>query len=225
VGAAEEILLNLTHYGQALFELLRDSEGSVVGLQSFSPHGVFRLVGLYVQVVPRRNWREAGKKYVMLNSSDVWRVEMPSELGGTQGYTDMLKNLSAWPSLGPDFYKEDLELRKLPKEFNFADYRQAFEAHRYEATRTWGWNGRDWSLQYITEYYQFYRLLTFRWAQAVLRSHIIHELNRLLERIGISALIVLEGVPSAKDILKARDRMALGEIDFAEASKMTEEVD
>ena len=220
-GALKQIVLHLAHYGQVLLELLRDGNGSVVGLWSFSPYRVYRLPGIYLQVVPRRSLHEAGKKYVILKRKNVWRIEMPRELGGARGYATMLDTLTAWPSLGPDFYAEDLKRQELPKDFNFSDYRKAFEAHRYRTTKAWGWNGRDWSLQYITEYYQFHRFLTSRWAQAVLRSHIVREFNRLLEQIGISALVVLEGLPSPEDILTARDRMTRGEIDFAEASKIT----
>jgi hypothetical protein len=220
-AALEQIVLHLAHHGQVLFELLRDGNGSVVGFWPFSPHGVYRLPGIYLQIVPRQSSREVGTRYVVLQSANVWRTEMPCELGGMGGYVATLNAISRWPSLGPDFYTEDIKRQELPRDFNFADYRKAFEAHRYRATRTWGWNGRDWSLQYITEYYQFHRFLTFRWAQAVLRSHIIREFNRLLKQIGSSALVVLEGLPSPEEILKARDRMALGEIDFAEASRIT----
>ena len=40
-------------------------------------------------------------------------------------------------------------------------------------------------------------------------------------RLGIAASIVLESLPTPEEILRARDRMERGEIDFAEASKIT----
>src|SRR5581483_936499 len=221
IAAMKEIGLHLAHQGQALFELLRNGEGSVVGLWSFPPHGVYRFGGVYVQFLPRWGWHQLGRKYVVLKRDNVWRIGMPPELGGQRGYIKMLKSLSAWPSIGPNFYTEDLQRQELPRYFSFAAYRRAFEAHSYGATRTWGWNGRDWSLQHITEYYQFYRFLTFRWAHAVLRSHIIRQFNRLLAQIGISASLLLEGLRSPEEILNVRERRERGEIDFATASRLT----
>jgi hypothetical protein len=221
ISGLKQMVFGLSHHGQIFFELLRDDDGTVVGFWPFSPEGVYRLAGLYVQIVPRWSWPELGRKYVVLKRANVWRVEMPRELGGPKVYMDLLNSLAAWPSLGPNFYKEGLQRQELPKDFNFGDYRRVFEVQRYRATNTWGWNGRDWSLQYITEYYQFYRFLTFRWAQAILRKHLINEVNHFLAEIGISLSVVLEGLPSPEEILTARDRMARGEIDFAEASKIT----
>jgi hypothetical protein len=130
-----------------------------------------------------------------------------------------LKELSAWSSLGPKFYEDDLKRRHLPKEFVFGDYRRAHQIQLYRATRDWGWGGRDWSLNYVTEYYQFYRHLTFKWAQAVLREHIVKEFNSLFRRLGIAARIVVEGLSSPRDILKVREQMQAGGLDFAGATK------
>ena len=146
---------------------------------------------------------------------------MPHELGGCRPYRRLLAQISKWPSLGPRFQEDDLKEGKWPKDFIFGDYRRAYEVQRYRATRFWGWGARDWNSQYTTEYYRFYRLLTFRWSMEVLRRHVVEELNLLLRRLGIVASIVLEGLPSPQEILVARDRMENGEIDFAKASKIT----
>jgi hypothetical protein len=96
-----------------------------------------------------------------------------------------------------------------------------YYAQRYRATRIWGWDTRDWSSQYVTEYYQFYRRLTFRWSIEILRRHVIQEINRLLFRLEIEASIAIEGLPTPASILDARERMAKGEIDFAVATRLT----
>jgi hypothetical protein len=54
-----------------------------------------------------------------------------------------------------------------------------------------------------------------------LRRHVIEELNILFRRLGIASSIRVSGLPSPEFILDARDRMQRGEIDFAEASKIT----
>jgi hypothetical protein len=144
---------------------------------------------------------------------------MPHELGGAAGFRRILQEMSAWSSLGPTFFQDDLKRRQLPKEFAFGDYRRAHQVHLYRVTRDWGWGGRDWSLNYVTEYCQFYRHLTFKWAQAVLREHIVREFNSLFRRLGISAQIIMEGHSSPGDILKIREKMQAGTLDFAGATE------
>ena len=219
-AAIQEVVLHLAFRGRALFELVRDSDNNVVKVTSFPAERTWFLYGLCLQVAPFNSDLET--KYAILRSADVWRIEMPHQRGGYRGHRRLLAKISAWPSLGPKFQEEDLKDGKWPKDFSVGDYRRAYEVQRYRATRKWGWNGRDWSSQYITEYYQFYRLLTFRWSIEVLRRHVVNELNTLLSRLGIGASIVLEGLPTPDEILDARDRMQRGEIDFAEASKITE---
>jgi hypothetical protein len=222
IGAAiEQVVLHLAYRGRAVFELVRDSKGEIADIASFPSDGTWFLFGLCVQVPPRSTSRELETKYAVLRRADVWRVEMPHELGGYRGYRRLLARISTWPSLGPKFQEEDIKEGKWPKDFIIGDYMRAYEVQRYQVTRRWGWNGRDWSSQYVTEYYQFHRLLTFRWSIEVLRRHVIQELSRLFRRLGIAASIVLEGLPSPDEILLARDRMERGEIDFAEASKIT----
>jgi len=57
---------------------------------------------------------------------------------------------------------------------------------------------------------QFYRTLTFLWANAVLREHIISEINSLLERLGILASISVFGISKSQMILSLRNEMVAG---------------
>lgn len=218
-GAIENVVLHLAYHGIALFEIAVEPEKSVLSLSSFNPDYVWNLVLFYLQVAPRGSWKELDGNYAFLKKSTVWRVEMPRELGGARGYRKILEELSAWSSLGPEFYKQDLEKRQMPRDFVFGDYRKAHQIELYRVTKDWGWVGRDWSLDYVTEYYQFYRHLTFRWAQAVLRQHVVRELNSLFTRLGISAQIVIEGLASPEEILTAREQMQAGILDFAGTTK------
>jgi len=220
-AAIEKVILYLAFDGQALFELVRDSKGEIADISPFPSDGASFLLNFCVQIVPRGSWREVESKYAVLAGSNVWRVRMPPQLGGYRGYRRLLDRISKLASLGPKFQQEDIREGKWPKDFIVGDYRRAYEVERYQVTRRWGWNCRDWNSQYTTEYYQFYRMLTFRWSIEVLRLHVVKELNALLQRLGIAASITIVGLPSPEEILVARNRMEKGEIDFAEASKMT----
>lgn len=218
-GAIEDVVLNLTYHGTALFEIAQDPDTSMPSLVSFDPDYVWTLPFFYLQVPPSDTWQYLEQKYALLKKDAVWRVEMPRELGGARGFRLILKEMSVWSSLGPEFLKEDLERRQLPKDFVFADYRRTHQVQLFQATSRWGWGARDWSLEYVTEYYQFHRHLTFKWAQAVLREHLVKEFNSLFHRLGISTQIAMEGFSSPEDILKVRNQMRAGSLDFAAATK------
>lgn len=218
-SAFRNVVLHLANYGIALFEIVARPEGGGPSLASFNPEYVWNLLFYYLQVAPPASWQRLRRKFAILNKHDMWRIDMPRELGGARGYRRILRELSAWSSLGPQFYSDDLEKGEWPKEFVFGDYRSAHQIQIYKATKNWGWNGRDWSLDYITEYYQFHRHLTFKWAQAVLREHIVREFNSLFRRLRIAAQITLTGLSSPNDILHAREQMRKGVLDFGGATK------
>jgi hypothetical protein len=71
---------------------------------------------------------------------------------------------------------------------------------------------RNW-----TEFMQFYRTLTFRWAQTVLRQHIISELNAMLARFAIKATISVSGMPLSREVLHLQDEMIAGNISYGKA--------
>jgi hypothetical protein len=230
-GASEEIICEaiksvahrLSYNGKAIFELLRDTKGEPVILHSFNVNFLYSIPRYYVQLPPRSCWPYIdGKKYAVINKSEVWYVEMPSELGGARGHQRMLRALSVWGNLGPKFFAEDLENQRFSSDFVFMDYVRENRAYQYGVTRRWGWNRRDGSLDHKTEYYYFHRLITFRWAQAVLREHVIKEFNALLRRLGRSARIAQREVSSAQDILSVRERLEQGSIDFDGVNKALE---
>ncbi len=218
-GAIENVILQLAYHGKALFEIVVDPESSALALSSFSPEYVWNLPFYYLQIAPPQSWQELDRKYVFFEKGNVWRVDMPGELGGVRGFRRILKTMAAWHSLGPRFYQDDLKNRQMPQEFIFKDYRRANQVELYRVTADWGWNGRDWRLDDITEYYQFHRHITFKWAQAKLREHVVKELNSLLARVGISAKIVMEGLSTSEDILNIREKMREGILDFSAAVK------
>jgi hypothetical protein len=218
-GAIGSVLQELCFYGRSMFEITEDQENSEYSFSSLSPNYVWGLFSYYLQIAPRGAWPYLDREYALLNKASIWQVEMPRELGGVRGFRRILKELSAWSSFGPGFVQEDLKKQQMPNEFIFTEYRRAHQVSLYRATKMWGWDCRDRSTNYLTEFYEFHRHFTFKWAQALLRDHIIRELNSLVSRLGINAQIVVEGLSSPEDILKVREQMHAGLLDFAGATK------
>jgi len=217
-SAIEDIVLNLAFHGEAFYEILQRSSESGIELSSFSPERVWTLPSFYVQLAPQDKLSRSNKRFVLMPKETVWCVRIPKVLGGTTGYRRILGSLKSWSGLGPKFLQEDLEKRSFPRDFDFEAYRRMFLIHQMSVTADWGWNGRDWSLDHVTEYYQFYRHLTFKWAQAVLRDHVVTELNLLLRDLGINVEIAIRHFPTPEHILETREKLHLGVLDFTGAT-------
>ena len=224
-SSIEKVARNLAWFGRSPYEIARaKDERDGLLLRGFTPQRLFRFANRWVQLVPMKDRHLWNKSINWLSVADVWVISMPKELGGYRGYRSILRKLQRSSDLGPRFWRHDLESGiPLSTNFEFQVYRREIEAFQARATKRWGWNGRDFSGRNRTEFTQFYRTLTFRWAQAVLREHIISEFNHLFSRLGIAATISVSGMPLPHEVLYLRQDMKAGNISYVrpyEASSM-----
>jgi hypothetical protein len=223
-SAIREIAQALAWYGLAPYEIWNgvkeggDEEGGI-GLSWFTPNRLFCFPKFCIQFVPRADQEKWGRSVVILPERILWLVSMPNELGGYRGYQKILARLARFNWTAPPFWQEELGrgLGFTKTNFNFLEYRREIDVYQSRATRKWGWNGRDTSTEKWTEFALFYRIITFKWAQGVLREHILSELNALFRRLNIEAEIQIVGLPSAKEILRLRTAMTEGSISYAKA--------
>jgi hypothetical protein len=242
-GTIREIAQALAWYGLAPYEIWTNEEGRTgdspkpefsevedledidddidgdVGLSWFTPKRLFCFPRFCVQLVPMGDRKRLQKSLIILPRRIVWLLTMPPELGGYRGYKKLLKRLARFNWTSPPFWREDLEhgrdVRK--STFSFIDYRREIEIYQNRVTREWGWNGRDTTTEKRTEFALFYRLITLRWAQALLREHIQRELNSLFQRLNIQAQIQISGLPTSEEILGLRTAMMEGKISYIKA--------
>ncbi|MDO8281677.1 MAG: hypothetical protein Q7U10_03475 [Thermodesulfovibrionia bacterium] len=211
----QQVTLNLAWYGYAVHEIIRDDEdNSKYHLYGFTSKRLFRLPRYFIQWVPKQDYEYLKKRYVIIPSTDIWEISIPSALGGASGYKNMLLRLKRFEHIGPKFWRSDLENQIQTKGYNFQEYVLTTESYYRKITKHWGWNRRDHSQRNCTEFFTIYKGITFRWAQAILREHIISEINKLLSRLQINAKIVIAGIPLADDILRIRQELVDGKIDF-----------
>ncbi len=221
--AIGEVVRDLAWHGQAVHEIVRDSDDeSIYLLHAFTTQRLFHAFRHFVQVVPKEDRDLWQKTIIVLPEKDVWAVSVPESLGGYNGYRALLRKLKKFQNSGPTFWRKSLEQQERDLYFDFQRYTRETEIFHSRATQRWGWNRRDFSDRYWTEFMQVYRSLTFKWAQAELREHIIAEFNTLLGRLGIAAQVKVAGVPSAADLLRARNDMSAGTLSFNQAYDVTE---
>jgi hypothetical protein len=177
------------------------------------PFGMVEILGSH-----RRQWDRERSLIQFYSSDRTWLVDVPRRLGGRWGLRLVLKQLRLFSGVFPKWsvtalVKEQNELR-----FDVPRYSQWRDAYQAAAVGRWGWPGRDTSLSHQTEFFLFYRTLTFHHALAILREHVVSEINRLLKRrLKLVAQITLRGFPSSQEILAIRDRMERGEVSLGDA--------
>lgn len=220
-SAIESVALHLAWYGQTVYEICKGDDGEP-SLQGIPPYHLFRVPTAFVQLVPLadRRWSE-GRRYTVLPISQAWVVRIPRSLGGANGYRRLLNKLNAFSATGPEFWNRDLQAGKFNSDFSFSDYKRMQSASVARITRAWGWNRRDTSSNFDTEFFYFHRSLRFRYAQAVLRDHIVAEFNRLLSRLCINARVELEGYPSPAKIEELIEAASAGALSYVEAFKQS----
>jgi hypothetical protein len=214
----ESIGARLAWFGEAVYEICGHGPDKTVA--SVVPFRLFRVPGGFVQIVPKadREWLE-GRRFVFLPSHCAWVVDVPPCAGGPKAHRRLLTHLTAVSRPAPDFWTEELKAGKIVTVFNLSDYNRRRSAYVARQTRRWGWNRRDSSGTYDTEFFYFFRSLRFRKYQAVLRDHIVAELNRFLTREGINVRIRLEGFRSPAEIDDLIGRALDGSLHYAEALK------
>lgn len=213
--AITEITRRIVWFGEQTAEIVQDSDSSFE-LYEFTPQRLIQVANWYIQFVPKSEWNRTGKKLVIAHKDKVWRITTPKELGGPKRYRSMIRNLCKF-GMPPAFYMEDLEANKTNSHFDLTEYRLQTDVYKSKQTRTWGWTGRDYTLEKWTEYYQLYRLLNFAKAQAILREHIVFELNALFRRLHLAAKIEIEGLNTPSDFTSIQHNLAAGQIGFTEA--------
>lgn len=220
--AIREVVQQLAWHGQSVHEILQNQDHeSCYRLQDFTPRRLLHVFGYFIQLVPKED-RDLWKKTItVLPENDIWAIYMPKALGGYIGYRATIRGLNMFQHLGPNFRLTDLEKFDRTPYFDFQRYVREAQIFNFRITKNWGWNHRDSSLNNCTEFMLFYKILTFKWAQAIVREHIISEFNALLIQLGIDSKVIVAGLPSPTDILRIRGEMSDGTISFSGASEAT----
>lgn len=191
VNAAYEIPV-ITNEQRDDNEFMRDDDG-VIRVRSFTTARLFHLPGLFVQIPPLKDREYFGRWIFAARSRHVWRVSMPRSLGGSSGYRRLRRRLSRFTLTSPMWAPEAMSKESEIVRYDFLGHRRLLEQYVARAVRPWGWNRRDWSDDHQTQFFNFYRMITFQWALAVFRDHIIKEVNLLLQRMDVMARLSLKG--------------------------------
>lgn len=209
--------------GSAVYEILRDSEGNqVYRLLGVPTYRLFRIVCGHLQLIPKSDRDFCKRSYSYARNQDVWRISMPSSLGGSRGYRRVFSKLSKFPPFGPEFLTSELNNPAWSPADGVLRYTEQSEYYEAKATSSYGWNRRDYSTTKWTEFYLCLRTLKFKWAQACIREHIVAEINALIRGLGLEVEIVVKGLPTASEIEAIRQSVHEGQMSFRDANEACE---
>ena len=217
IETVKKFALELVCEGRSVHKIVRDEKnGRIYRLHNFTYQWLFRFFGKYIWTIPKEDRRQWNKTWDSHPEKDMWDIVMPKELGSYRGYRAMLRKLARCPNTTLPLINK-VSIQEWSAYFNPQLYAREIEIFVAKIMTRWGWNQRDYNLEYRTEFYWNYRSVTMQWAQAYMREHIVNELNQLFQRLNIEAEIVVKGLPTARKILEIRQKMCEGQISFDDA--------
>lgn len=243
----DECAMTMASYGVAFYEKVigvRPETDAPLPFQFKWIHNpcIHKTFGFIWQFVPSHIWRQQTqmgelmlsenlpRRWSILTSRNVAVFQMPSALGGRAGFKRTLADLHHLGEAGTSqFVLEDMNSGGENRSgYDFAAHRLSQDEHLARVTKQWGWMGRNMLRERITSFYQFHRSLVFEKAKAILREHIISELNRHLadlgSRLGFDVQIVVSGLPSSSDCETAIDQLTAGKMQFKDVVEFMRKV-
>jgi hypothetical protein len=208
--------------GVVLYEIVykKNATGHIedLGMVLLQPYYLFRLFRNYYQFIP---WWEAKRsqtsvRIIRIPKEKVLRIDFPKSLGGKRKINKILKRLSDLSKeLIPKFQMEALERNKSIG-FDMEEFSRLKYLEIAQMTKDLGWNQRQRSDNYITEYYSMTRYLREKKAEVIVRDTIISKLNSAFNRdiLGFGVQIIMDNLLSIEKIEEQEKHLKNGNVVF-----------
>jgi hypothetical protein len=219
--AVDSIVKSMLYSGMAYYEITQD-ESDFLKLYNFTSNRLVNILGLYFQFVPEKDIQMWNKKLVVKASNSIWKIKIPKELGGVSGFRKLIHSLGNNTEMYPKCFDiEKISTQSSDFDFNFNEYISQSKIYQYRLLELWGGTLRHNSTDYANEYYITHRIVRFNRAQAILREHIISQLNVLLKRQRIKSTIEVFGLPTVQFVDKQLKKLADGDVELAKIINST----
>jgi hypothetical protein len=219
----QEITRELAYNGETYYEIVTEGSGIPTPAHLLSlPFGrVRKRRDVFLQRVPDADRDPGEPSEIEIPAANILRLTLPAELGTPDEHRALLKELVKLSTSMPKFALESPELGK-DSGYDFAAHHHAQEVAIERAMAKWGTVPSVRRLKGTTEYFFVVRTLQFARSQALIREHLVGELNLLLGRLGVERTVVVSGLPTADAIGVAMDALERGEMDFKAAMEVVE---
>ncbi|MFA6282463.1 MAG: hypothetical protein WCY05_08210 [Candidatus Omnitrophota bacterium] len=208
--------------GVAFYEIVykKDAKGNIESfdLEYLQPFYLIHFFNNYYQIIP---WWEAKEsrarvRIIKIPAEKILKIDFPKQFGGKKKICSVLKKL--WQlskETIPDFYMQTMKDNQNIG-FNLNEFTKVKYLEIARLVKHLGWNQRQYSDNYITEYYSVVRFLRKKKLEAVIRQEIIFKLNKCLNRapLNIGEKITMENLFSVQDVEKQEKLLKKGNIKF-----------
>lgn len=220
-NAIEMLSQYLATFGEVYLEIVDTKKTHKKGVTDkkleFLPScTVLRIFNKYIQLVPAKDWKRGEKKIYIIPADRIWHLKLPRELGTPRSHRKLLNKLKNLSVLMPEFSRIDGDLGYSAK-YDSALHHDKKEQAVEQLTVNWGSIPSLRQINHTTEYYYIVNRLRFAHSQALIREHVIEEINNLILRLGINNYIKIEGLSLALEIQNTICKLENGEIGFTEA--------
>lgn len=188
------------------------------GFELLQPFYLFHFWKNYYQIIP---WGEAKEsrirvQIIKIPIEKILRIDFPKQYGGKRKICSVLKRL--WQlskELIPEFQMQAMGKNENVG-FDINEFTRAKYLEIAKFTKEFGWNQRQRSDNYITEYYSMHRFLREKKLEATIRAHIITKLNEALNRapLNLDAKIIIENLFSIEEVENQEKLLEEGNIKF-----------
>jgi hypothetical protein len=220
VDFIETLANDLAFLGERFFEIapVQENDGNPT-LLTLPPGIIHTGRSSFRQVIPEADRRPGDPDEIEIPAELMWHVTLPAALGSVKEHRKLLADLER---LGLPVPRFALDGARLGAEvgFDFATSRRAMDIAIERATARWGTIPSFQRIKGSTEYYLFARRLQWNHSQALLREHILAELNTLLKRLELPR-VSMHGIPTARQLCTAIEQLHQGRISVEEAMKLT----
>ena len=208
----ESIASTLCYHGRAYYNII--SENDEYFITPFINEKVLRITPNYFLIVgsPNKNFLKEERIHIRYRT-DIWKVEIP-RLGGPKGFKRTLLRVQKYDPLMSGFWMKNLTSMDKRLDINLSEYIKKHEIYLQKVTRKWGWDKRDTTTNNKTEFYLVYQQVAMAISRAILREHIINELNSLVAHYNWDCKISITGIPSSIDLLSLKEKLIRGEVSF-----------
>lgn len=206
--AIEGIARSISWYGDAVYEIYKNEND--IKLINLRANKFIDCKFFYIQLPPQK------KLPKLINKKTIWKISIPKSLQTKYSYKRILTAIDKFGSMMPKYIEDELHKGNAFHYYDSKIYREKQFWYVNDLTSEWGWNQRDTSEEFTTEFFRNYKYIKFDLSQAIFREHIIIELNHLFKKLNIKAFITIENIPTSDDYKKHIQNFISNKISYNE---------
>jgi len=199
--AYRKMIMYLADRGECTF-IISDNEHGHPALVLPRHRNYYRRYGpICVKTSPKPNSDWAAREVVrcLKSTRNTWTLRLPRSIQSPSQYRAMTQALRS-RSLG---FGENVAGLFAAGNAKVSDYTYQSDSHLLETCRDWRWDGRLASPSRVNEFHRLFLNLSWRRNMALLREHIVKELNILLKELGYGTRFGVCGLLTSEHFTEA----------------------